>query len=65
VAAAPDAPELVVHAIGGAAGRLLGRGRGVATAPGVYVEGVLVAAPTFGLRRPGTPRDIVRLSPVR
>lgn len=65
VTAAADAPELVVHALGGAAGRILGNGRGVATAPGAYVDGVLVAAPTFGLRRFGVRRDIVRVTRVR
>jgi len=63
-----DAPAVVVDALGDDVARRLPTDAfrpAVATAPGVFHEGALVAAPTLGLRSPGWRRDLVTMSRMR
>lgn len=67
VALAPDAPPVVVDAIGHEAEALpaMAHRPAMATAPGVFADGVLVEAPTFGMRSRQWSRGRVSMTHVR
>lgn len=68
VAVAADAPRLTVAAIGANLARSVpceAHRPAVATAPGIFVGGELVSAPTFGVHRRGWPGRWVRVAMVR
>ena len=68
VAVSPTAPEIAVAAIGTEAALAIPAVAfrpAIATAPGVFVTGALVAAPTLGVRRRDWPADAVKLTRVR